>query len=264
MLDNMSTNDKILAAFVGLVLLAGMVESAATLIMLLTLAGVVYFAREFNKDQKPNDDVDVQVYERRMPRRERQPNVDQVYPHALQAVRSAGLNPDNVPVLPVDIGIISYHGDEDPKIHRTWPIADNCDYRQPFVQLRIPGVASGKVRFELSDNTGQAVFIHEDNYQLKRGRNLIVPSSRLPIHDEREIDGKWQLLIKGDNVLLAQYDFAWEEAKNNNIQRHLGEDGEINSEMKAILVENRLQKMSLDDLLAHQDEEADMDEARSH
>ena len=105
------------------------------------------------------------------------------------------------------------------------------------------------------DNTGKPVFVHEDDYQLKRGRNLIIPSARLPIHDEQESNGAWKLIVSGDNVVLAQYRFDWMDMERADAQRFVGEDGEINSEMRAVLAESRLQSMSLDDLLGSQDEE---------
>ena len=56
-------------------------------------------------------------------------------------------------------------------------------------------------------------------------------------------------------MLLAVHDFGWQETATKAVRRNLTEDGEINSELRAALAENRLQKLSLDDLLADQDEE---------
>ena len=193
-------------------------------------------------------------------REERPASAEQVFDHALEAVQRAGHDPDKLKVLPVDVGVITYHGNQDPMIHRTWAVEDDCDYIQPFVQLRVPRQASGRIRFELLDNTGQVVFVHEDKYQLERGRNLITPSARLPIHAEQEIDGSWQLHIMADNVMLAQHAFDWEETANPKFSRHIGEDGEISSQLRAVLAESRLEEMSLDDLLAHQEE--DVQQAR--
>lgn len=194
--------------------------------------------------------------EDRLAEAERQGRADPVYKHALEAVSRAGLDPNNVQVLPVDIGLMVFRGGEEPVIHRTWPIEDNVDYIQPFVQLRLPTKATGKIRFELIDSQGNTVFVHEDNHQLMRGRNLITPGARLPIHDAHPLDGQWEMRVSADGTLLAAHRFGWEESTETHIRKHIGEDGELSNEIRVALAENRLQKMSLDELLAPQDDDA--------
>ncbi|MCC6804535.1 MAG: hypothetical protein IT319_16745, partial [Anaerolineae bacterium] len=48
-------------------------------------------------------------------------------------------------------------------------------------------------------------------------------------------------------------DFAWQESASKAIRRHLTEDGELSGEIRAMMAENRLQRMSLDDLLEEQE-----------
>ena len=67
-----------------------------------------------------------------------QPRADQVYSHALDAVRNAKLDPTEMQVLPIDIGVMAFTGNEDPVIYRTRDVLDDVDYLQPFVQLRLP------------------------------------------------------------------------------------------------------------------------------
>jgi hypothetical protein len=263
MFDDLSTKDKLLLGFIALIVFAGAMENAGALILLMLLGGFVYYdsdrrrsnGREQNETHRRRGYGRPAQITRQPVRRERPVNVDQVYPHALKAARAAGLNPDTVPVLPVDLGVMAYHGNTPPVIHRTVPVEDDCDYIQPFIQLRVPRVATGQIRFEIVDKNGKVVFIHEDSYQLKRGRNLIVPSARLPIHDEQEIDGAWELQVSGDNMMLAKYRFDWLDMKRSDAHRFVGEDGEINSEMRAVLAESRLQRMSLDELLIPQDDD---------
>ncbi len=258
MFDHLSNNDKILLAIIGFILFAGLIENATVFILLMVLAFAAYVSNERNKrdiqQQRRPREID---HEPAVVRRERPANTERVQQHALAAVRAAGHDPDNLTVLPVDIGIISYHGDDPPVIHRTWPVRDDCDYVQPYVQLRVPNIATGCVRFEIDDSSGQTVFIHEENHQLERGRNLITPGSRLPVHDEIEVDQRWRVRVKADGVLLAQYTFGWEVGENTDFNRHLGEDGEINSELRAVLAESKLQDISLDELLAEQQENAE-------
>lgn len=182
-----------------------------------------------------------------------QPRADQVYAHALNSVQAAGLDPNNTHVLPIDIGVMSFSADQEPMIYRTKPVLDDVDYIQPFVQLRLPTRAVGRIRFEITDSDGQVLFVHEDNHQLQKGRNLVTPSARLPIHDAHTINGEWQLRISADGVLIAVHAFGWEESTTKVIRRHLSEDGELSNEVRTMMAESRLQKMSLDELLSDQE-----------
>lgn len=197
-----------------------------------------------------------------MPEPERQSGAEKVYAHALRAVERAGLSPDEVRVLPVDIGMMVFRSDQDPVVYRTQPIPDDADYIQPFVQLRLPTKAVGRIKFEIVDSDGQVLFIHEDIKHLERGRNLVVPSARLPVHDAHVMHRDWQIRISADGTPLAMHGFSWQESDTRRVRRHLTEDGEISNELRATLAENRLQKMSLDDLLEFQDEDDPAEQQR--
>jgi hypothetical protein len=177
-----------------------------------------------------------------------------VYRHALDSVTRAGLNPDTVSVLTVDIGLLTSKGDSSPQIYRTWSLPDDIDYIQPFVQLRVPKDAEGNVRFEIVDALGHIVYVHEDQFNLKRGRNFLTPSTRMPVHDQLNLNGEWGLRIVADNITIAEHIFEYAENNSANIRQHIGEDGEINVEMRAVMTENINGNMSLDELLAHQDD----------
>jgi hypothetical protein len=178
----------------------------------------------------------------------------QIYTHARDAVLRAGLDPTTVPVLPADLGLMVYTQDEMPAVYRSRAVPDDVDYVQPFVHLRMATRASGKVRFELIDADGQAVFIHEDIYQLREGMNLVSPSARLPIHDAHAMHREWRMCITADGVLLADHPFEWTESTEKVIRRHVQVDGELSNEMRQMLEDNRLEKMSLDELLGDQQE----------
>ncbi len=184
----------------------------------------------------------------------RETSAGRVYKHALTAVQNAGLDVNQLQLLVVDIGVMAFKGSDDPVIHRTWDVPDAVDYIQPFVELRLPTRASGVVRFELVDADGQTIYIHEDRHDLQRGRNLITPSTRLPVHDALATHRAWELRVLADNNLLAVHKFGWEDAEVPAIRQHIGEDGELSSELRAVLAESRLGEMSLDELLAEQDE----------
>ncbi len=196
------------------------------------------------------DDSDDEIDEDYAPR---QTGAEKVYAHALRAVEQAGLNPDTAQVLPVDLGIMVFQGDNDPLVYRTQSIPDDADYIQPFVQLRLPTRAVGRIKFEIIDSDGQIIFIHEDVHNLERGRNLVTPSARLPIHDAQAMLGNWQIRISADGMPLALHKFVWQETSTRAIRRHITADGELSNELRASLAENRLGKLSLDELLSFQE-----------
>lgn len=239
--------------------------------VILILLGLLFLVRQFDSDgsssnlssqsydysydygtaQEEEDDYDdFEIFHQQPASAEQR-----VYRHALESVTRAGLDPDEVQVLTVDIGLLTTKDGSEPQIYRTWSLPDDIDYIQPFVQLRVPMEANGNIRFEIIDAVGDAVYIHEDSFKLTRGRNLLTPNTRMPLHDQMELDGKWGLRVIADGVTIAEHRFEYAEASGSRIRRHIGEDGEINSEMRAIVAENRLPKMSLDDLLAYQEEE---------
>ncbi len=238
--------------------------------VILVLLGLLFLVRQFDNDSRSSN-LGSQTYEYSYEHDERrQDDFDgfdeifnqqpagaeqRVYRHALESVTRAGLDPDEVQVLAVDIGLLTTKGDSEPQIYRTWSLPDDIDYIQPFVQLRVPMEANGNIRFEIIDAVGDTVYIHEDAFKLIRGRNFLTPNTRMPLHDQMELDGKWGLRVIADGVTIADHRFEYSEATGASIRRHIGEDGEINTEMRAVMTENRLPKMSLDDLLAYQGEE---------
>ena len=253
----------------GLFLLIGGIaaiggDSALTLILI--VAGLYLLARRFDQaaqtelNSRRSAREDDYAFEEPLPA---QPRADQVYAHALDAVRRAGLDPAETHVLPTDIGVMAFSGDQEPTIYRTRPVPDDVDYIQPFVQLRLPTRAHGRIRFEIVDSDNQVLFVHEEDHDFQRGRNLITPAARLPIHDAHAMQKGWQLRISADGMVIAEHDFQWQESTSRAIRRHISEDGEINNEVRAMMAENRLQKLSLDELLAEQ-EEGDADEAAPH
>ncbi len=244
--------------------------SQATLgILMLALGGWLLW-RQFNAnnrrtaayDDDSSRDTDYDYEEDTVPR---QTGAEKVYAHALRAVEAAGINPDAAQVLPVDLGVMVFQGDNDPVVYRTQPVPDDADYIQPFVQLRLPTRAVGRVKFEIIDSDGQVIFIHEDVHNLERGRNLVTPSARLPIHDAQAMLGNWRVKVSADGMPLANHTFLWQETSTRAIRRHITADGELSNELRASLAENRLGKMSLDELLSFQDgdEEAPRQQRRS-
>ncbi|MCA0456666.1 MAG: hypothetical protein LCI00_22020 [Chloroflexi bacterium] len=250
---------KIVAGLFLLLMGLSSLPSQATFGILMLAIGAWLLWRQFNSTNNRNrsgedssPDFDYSYEEDPLPR---QSGAEKVYAHALRAVEAAGLNPDAAQVLPVDLGVMVFQGDNDPVVYRTQPVPDDADYIQPFVQLRLPTRAVGRVKFEVIDSDGQVIFIHEDVHNLERGRNLVTPSARLPIHDAQAMHGNWRIRVSADGLPLANHSFMWQETNTRAIRRHITEDGELSNELRASLAENRLGKMSLDELLSFQEED---------
>ncbi len=266
---NDSQNRRFIEIMIGVfLLLAGLSSIANAGFFALILAGLGFWlvsrnfrgTREFLQSSSPRqrfdfgddaddyeDDEDTVIAV--------QPRADQVYPHALDSVRRAGLDPTTIHVLPVDIGVMTFSGDNVPVIHRNIPVMDDVDYIQPFVQLRLPTRAVGRIRFEMLDSDGETVFVHENDHKLQKGLNLISPSARLPIHDQLATAKDWLLRVSADGVEIAEHRFNWQESTSKAMRRHINADGELSNEVRAMMAENRLGKMSLDELLSEQDED---------
>ena len=248
-----------------LLILAGIMAFGGSQILLMGLGvvGLYLVLRQFDRSSKaPGLDRALPAFDEEvMPA---PPRVDQVYAHALDAVRRAGLDPTETHVLPIDIGVMAFSGDQEPVIYRTRPVLDDIDYLQPFVQLRLPTRARGRIRFEMIDSDGQILFVHEEDHEFERGRNLVTPAARLPIHDAHAMQDAWELRVSADGVLIADHHFEWEESTTKVIRRHLKEDGELSNEVRAMMAENRLQRMSLDELLEpQQPEDSESERQRS-
>lgn len=271
-MDFRNNRNTILLAFI-LLMLAGVALLEASALVVLILLGLLFLVRQFDNNQ-PSSSSESQdyeygsssdyeyggseyeygsSYEEAEPRRQAQ--ADPVYRHALESVQRAGHDPDQVQVLTVDIGMMAFKDNDEPTVFRTWSLPDDVDYVQPFVRLRLPGKATGRIKFEVIDAAGNVVFVREDVHTLERGRNLVSPAARLPIHDETITKGRWGMRVSADGVLLADHVFEFSEAANQTIRRHIGEDGEINTELRAVMAESRLPKMSLDQLLEFSDDE---------
>ena len=179
---------------------------------------------------------------------------DEAYGHAVDAARAAGLELSRTSVLPVDVGLITFLPGDERSIHRTTPIEFDAQYVQPFVQLNMPTRAVGRIRYEIVDSDGQALFIHEDHQSLNRGVNLLTPPARLRAHSGMARYGDWRLVVSADGVPVLDHTFGWAEDPRARLRRHLHEDGELTPEARNILEdETSGPGMSLDDLLGAQD-----------
>lgn len=265
-------------AWIGLGILLLLATQNASFIGIFMLVGLLLLARSAaeredssrrrrTRSRPPTRQPSRQVErpaERPVERRSARSLEAEIIPHVedgdyvTEAIATAGHDPAGLKVLPVDMGLLVYKDDRQPEIYHTQPIPNDVDYVRPFVELRLPVTVTGRVRFELLDGSGERLFVDEHPYELRKGTTPIIAGTWLPIHDARDLDGMWQLKVWADDVLLANHVFAWDNTPSPaTIREHIQEDGEISPQLRQALAENRLQKMSLDELLAHQDEDED-------
>jgi hypothetical protein len=258
-MSKLQENRRFWEVMVGLLLIVlglGALGSAWLPGLLIGIGGLMVLAHHYNHSTNfaaRNEVSALDEAEINQPTRS-QTGAEQVYPHAIRAAERVGHRAGDMQVLPVDIGLLAFRAGEDPVVYRLQPVSADVDYVQPFVQIRLPKRATGRVRFELADSDGRVLFIHEDMHQLQRGRNLVTPAARLPIHDALAMHDLWELRVSADGVPLATHRFEWTESKTQTVRRHLREDGEISSELRAAIVDNAPADLSLDELLAFQDE----------
>ncbi len=239
---------------------SALIEGGSVFMTFLVLAGIFMLVRQFESGRRNTGAMTSSRRRDReavqsLPPEDRESAQRRIYRNALEAVEAAGHDPETVRVLTTDIGVMAFKGDLDPVVYRTRDVPDDVDYIQPYVQLRLPTKAVGRIRFEILDADGQSLFIHEEHHQFERGRNLITPAARLPVHDAQPMDAEWELRVSADGMLLAVHHFGWQETTTKVVRRHLSEDGEISNELRAAMAESRLGDMSLDELLDLQDDE---------
>ena len=179
LMDFGNNRNTILLAFI-LLMLAGVALLEASALVVLILLGLLFMVRQFDNNQLSdnadsydyssgyddygsdyNDSSDYEV------RSTSQAQADPVYRHALESVQRAGHNPDDVQVLTVDIGVMAFKDNGEPTVFRTWSLPDDVDYIQPFVQLRLPSKATGRIKFEVIDAAGNTVISSGSSSRMK-------------------------------------------------------------------------------------------------
>lgn len=170
--------------------------------------------------------------------------------HAAEAVAAAGHAPEDLALLPVDIGFLAYSTGSRPVVHREAPIADTVDYIQPYIELELERPAAGTLRFEIVDSEGEIHYVREERRQLKAGRTPVIPETRMPVGDFLYTHDDWSLRVYAANTLIAEHHFGWVDPDvAPALREHLAEDGELSADLEVLVEQASLQPMSLDELL---------------
>jgi hypothetical protein len=172
---------------------------------------------------------------------------------AVQAGQRAGLDPRDLAVTPVDLGVLVYGEEDVPTLYRESKLPPDAAYVRPFVVLRSPRRARGKIRFELIDGQGTRRFIDETPWELKAGETFVYPSTWLPTHKIEDFAGDWKLRVFAAGTLLAVHELSWRDPGGGEFRRYLNGDGEISDDLVQELRQVHMDRLSLDDLLEDQD-----------
>jgi len=183
-------------------------------------------------------------------RREQSAREQAQFRFAQDAMLRAGVTPPQ-DLLLTDIGLLVYRTPDHPKIVRTTPVMTDSRYLRPFAELK--SRHQHRVRLEIYDSQGRLHFADEATYP--RGNKVrIVPKTWLRLENMVAPVGKWSLAIVVDDRLLGLMKFEWEVVADNEILNQLRTDGEINDDLRQAVENGRFRKMSLDELLAGQEE----------
>jgi len=170
------------------------------------------------------------------------------------AMQRAGYDGGESYVNVTDVGLLAYRQTDEPKLVRNGDVLLDTGYLRPFAELWLPHQARGTVRFELVDHEGRLRYADEERYDLARGRNTLLPSTWLPLHDKTIHPADWELRVLAGEMLLAAHAFGWQEVGGGMIQPYIEADGEISPELQQALRARSREAVSLSDLLADQED----------
>lgn len=113
----------------------------------------------------------------------------------------------------LDIGLIATaEGDEGMEMRRTRTISTDDDGVRPFVVLQVAPAAAdrtAKLRFEMIDQSGNPLYVHEMSIYLRDGELNILPDQHLPLMRNPQVEGagEWDLRVFLDGELVAMHGF---------------------------------------------------------
>jgi hypothetical protein len=152
-----------------------------------------------------------------------------------------------------DVGLLAYRHMDEPKV-RYGDIMMDTRYLRPFAEVWLPYDASGSLRFEIIDSQGRRRYADEARYQLKRGKNTLLPRTWLPLEGKAIAPGDWMMRVLAEDTLLADHVFSWQAVGGGTIQQYIQGDGEISPVLQAMLRSKSVEAVSLSELLDTQDE----------
>lgn len=161
----------------------------------------------------------------------RAPIRQRVSPQAREATeraRSRGGFSNNDLML-LDVGVIAMQSSyEGMAMRRTRNISKDDDGVRPFVTLNIdPAEAerNATIRFEIYDQNGDQLFIHEMRTYLREGEMSVMTDHHLPLAGNRDIQGAgdWDMRVYIDGNLVGMHNFMLAPSMRERQRRLSGE-----------------------------------------
>ncbi|MBC8171395.1 MAG: hypothetical protein H7X77_06970 [Anaerolineae bacterium] len=159
-----------------------------------------------------------------------------------------------------DVGLIaSSRGEEGLEMRRTRSISKDDEGVRPFIVLNVAASEAdrnAKLRFEMIDQSGQDLYIHEMNVYLRDGELNILADHHLPLMMNQQIEGsgEWDMRVFLDGELIAIHSLTLTPSHEER-ERRLGGDArprryvmpeaEVDDESEAI-------PLTLEDLMRNQ------------
>ncbi len=153
-----------------------------------------------------------------------------------------------------DLGLLAYRSAGAPKLVRSGDLLTDTEHLRPFAELWLPYPARGPLRFELVDAAGRLRYADEARYDLEQGRNTLLPGTWLPLRGKTIEPGTWTLRLLAGETLLALHPFGWQDLGGSELQPLIEADGEISPELIEAMRAEARDSVSLDELLAGQEE----------
>jgi hypothetical protein len=125
----------------------------------------------------------------------------------------------------MDLGLIAVsRGEDGMEMRRTRSISKDDEGVRPFLVLNVaPSEAdrSVKLRFEMIDQNGRELYIHEMNCYLRDGEVNILPDHHLPLMNNGQVEGAgdWDLRVYLDHQLVAIHNFALTPSDDERARR---------------------------------------------
>lgn len=161
---------------------------------------------------------------------------------------------DQTQFVLTDIGVLAYRDRKTSKMVRTQPVVTDTQYLRPFAEITAKQRTQAHVTMALLDSDGRAVFMDKNTYTLSLRPTPIVTKNWLPLQNLVHSGGSWSVVIEVDGVVMAIHRFGWVGLAENDITQRLMNDGELTAELHQAVKTGKFRKMSLDELLADQED----------
>ena len=170
------------------------------------------------------------------------------------AMRRARYDPRSSGFTLTDIGLLSYRAPENPRITRTTPVVTDTRWLRPFAEIESNLLRGVNITLRIIDGKGNILF--EDNQSGSFSpRTRFVSENWLPlenVYSSRR--GRWSVVVYIDGQLIGIHQFEWAHIGGDDILDQLHTDGEITPELQDAVKNGKFRKMSLEELLADQED----------